>query len=119
MKREVLLISLLLMQPAYAEDDIGIKTGGYNSEEVQLKPAITDEALQALQPVPNVPAEAPKTPTKKLGFWKKFHPDHIEKYHPKLNKGWNTYMFMYEHGGRQTLDVTSKVAQIAFPFVAR
>lgn len=85
-------------------------------EQEKKDVVVSDKSLQALQPVPNVPAEAPKK-AKKIGFWAKFHPDNIETYHPKLNKTWNGYMFVYEHGGRQTLDITAKIAQIAFPFV--
>lgn len=120
--------------PVAATQDIEVKTGGY-STELQL----SDKALETLQPVPNVEEkkekkdekkEEKKTPPpvvtdsnagevaeKPPSFFGKFHPRHIEQYHPKLNKGWNCYMFMYEHGGRQTLDITSKVCQIMVPFV--
>lgn len=119
MKTFVLLALLAVTAlPALADENaIDVKTGGYSTVSGDLKPpipeakkpdvVISDKTLQALQPVPN----------KKIGFWKKFHPDNIETYHPKLNKGWNCYMFGYEHGGRQTLDIASKVACIAFPFV--
>lgn len=118
-----------IIAPASDINDIG--TSYDSSKDLQL----SDKALEKLQPVPNVPAEPAKKPDKpadekkaplvnatdsnrhKIGFFKKFHPDNIEAHHPKLNKGWNCYMFVYEHGLRQSLDIVAKVAQIATPFV--
>lgn len=89
--------------------DMDIKTGGIRSEPMVEAPAIEKKVEQA--------KIESTLPAKKVGFWAGFHPDNIEKKHPKINKGWNGYMFVYEHGLRQSLDVLSKVAQCTTPFV--
>lgn len=90
-------------------NDVDIQTGGIRSEPMVEAPAIEKKVEQA--------KIESTLPTKKVGFWAGFHPDNIEKKHPKINKGWNGYMFVYEHGLRQSLDVLSKVAQCTTPFV--
>jgi len=61
MKREALILALLLCQPAYAQnnvEDIGVKTGGYSTEEPQLKPALPE-------PVKKDPVMVPALETNK------------------------------------------------------
>lgn len=104
-----------------SETEIGVKTGGYSTEDgvAPLREfKVSDKTLEAIQPI-EAPKAVPalKTNKKKIGFWKKFHPDHIETYHPKMNKTWNGYMFVYEHGLKQSLDVCAKTAQIATAFL--
>lgn len=120
MKRQlslVLLLACVISNAAYADTapdlrgpvpvtaqsetmDIDVKTGGYHSA-----PTVAAEKYEK--------EEAKKKP----GFWGKWHPDNIKSYHPKVCKTFGVWNFFYEHGGKQTLDITAKACQIATPFV--